>query len=100
MHNGKYQSIGQQVAHTTFQLSSLSYSTKGMQEKALCESCLRILWKKSQENGPLVETLQDRKNKRTRQKNEEEIGKRNQMTALRFHAWESYQTPLSSLHGK
>ena len=57
---------------------------KGSFEKAVGEFC----GKKSQENGPLVEKLQDRKNKWTRQKNEEEIGKRNQMTALRFHTWE------------
>ena len=31
------------------------------------------------ENGPLAEKQQDRKNKRTRQKNEKEIGKGNQI---------------------
>ena len=44
---------------------------------------------KNQENGPLGEKLRDRKNKRTRQKKtRQEIGKGNQMTALRFQTGE------------
>ena len=39
---------------------------------------------KGLENGPLAEKGQYNKNKRTKQKNKEVIGKRNQMTALRF----------------
>ena len=71
MHNGKYQChIAQQAAHTTDQLSSPSCSTRATQKcLTLNEKYLRVFWRKkrrSQENGPLAEKLQD--SKRTRQK--------------------------------
>ena len=55
--------------------------------QSLNEKCWTIFRekKKSQDNGPSAEKLQDRKSKKTRPgKKREEIGKRNQMTALRF----------------
>ena len=55
---------------------------------------------KSQENGPLAEKWQDRKSKSTRQnKTREEIGKGNQMIALRFQTGEWHQTSPASLWG-
>ena len=76
----------QQAAHTTYQLSSPSCSTRAIQKNlTLNEKYLSFL-EKSQENGPLAEKWQDRKSKRTRQKRKktrEEIGNGNQMTALR-----------------
>ena len=70
MHNGKYQCHMRQTAHTTYQLSSPSYSTRAIQKLlTLNEKYLRVCWReKSQENGPLAEKLQVRKSKRTRQK--------------------------------
>ena len=63
--------IWQQAAHTTYQLSSPSCSTRAIQKSlTLSEKCLTIFWKKSQKHGPLAEKWQDRKSKRTRQKNE------------------------------
>ena len=48
--------IWQQAAHTTYQLSSPSCSTRAIQKSlTLKEKYLRVLWKKSQENGPLAE---------------------------------------------
>ena len=48
--------IRQQAAHTTYQLSSLSCSTKAIQKSlTLNDKYLRVFWKKSQENGPLAE---------------------------------------------
>ena len=60
--------IWQQGAHTTYQLSSPSCSTRVIQRSlTLNENYLSVL-EKSQENGPLAEKWQDRKSKRTRQK--------------------------------
>ena len=86
--------IWQQAAHTTYQLSSPSCSTRAIQKSlTLNEKYLRVFWEKSQENEPLVEKWQDRKSKRTRQKKtREEIGKGNQMTALRFQTGGWHQT--------
>ena len=65
--------LWQQAAHTTYQLSSPSCSTKAIQKSlTLNETYWRVFWrKKSQENGPLAEKWQDRKSKRTRQEKEE-----------------------------
>ena len=91
----------QQAAHTTYQLSSPSCSTQAIQKsQTRNKKILRVFWKKSQENGPLAEKWQDRKSKRTRQKKtRQEIGKGNQMTALRFQTGGWYQTFLASLWG-
>ena len=94
--------IWQQVAHTTYQLSSPSCSTRAIQKSlTLNEKYLSFPEKqKRPENGPLAEKRQDRKSKRTRQKNtREEIGKGNQMTALRFQTGERHQTSPASLRG-
>ena len=40
--------------------------------------------KKRQKNGPYAEQLQEKKSKKTSRKTTVEIGKRNQITALRF----------------
>ena len=59
--------IWQQAAHTTYQPSSPSCSTRATQKSlTLNERFLRKRKEKSQENGPLAEKWQDRK--RTRQK--------------------------------
>ena len=51
MHYGKYQChIWQQAAHTTYQLSSPSCSTRAIQKGlTLNEKYLRVFWKKSGE---------------------------------------------------
>ena len=55
--------IWQQAAHTTYQLSSPSCSTRAIQKSlTLNEKYLSFL-EKSQENGPLAEKWQDRKGK-------------------------------------
>ena len=62
--------IWQQAAHTTYQLSSPSCSTRAIQKSpTLIEKYLRVFWReKSHEIEPLAEKWQDRKSKRTRQK--------------------------------
>ena len=55
---------------------------------------------KSLENGPLAEKRQYNKSKRTKQKNKEEIGKRNQVTALRFQTEGDNPTSSASLGGR
>ena len=72
--------IWQQAAHTTYQLSSPSCSTRAKRKsltvnKKIFESFLV--------KGPLAEELQDKNNKRTKQK-KQELGKREQLTALKF----------------
>ena len=63
--------IWQQAAHTTYQLSSPSCSTRTIQiSLTLNEKYLSFL-EKSQDNGPLAEKWQDGKSKRTRQKQKE-----------------------------
>ena len=48
--------IWQQAAHTTYQLSSPSCSTRAIQKSlTLNEKYLTVFWKQSQENGPLAE---------------------------------------------
>jgi len=48
--------IWQQAAHTTYQLSSPSCSTRAIQKSlTLNEKYLRVFWKKSQEHGQLAE---------------------------------------------
>ena len=50
--------IWHQAAHTTYQLSSPSCSTRAMQKSlTLNEKYLRVFWKKSLENGPLAEKM-------------------------------------------
>ena len=66
--------IWQQAAHTIYYLLSPSCSTRAIQKSLtlINKTCLRVFWrekKKSQENRPLAEKRQDRKSKRTRQKN-------------------------------
>ena len=64
--------IWQQAAHTTYQLSSPSCSTRAIQKSlTLNEKYLSFL-EKSQENGSLAKRWQDRKSKRTWQKNKQE----------------------------
>ena len=78
--------IRQQAAHTTYQLSTPSCSTRAIQKSLTLNEKYFSFLEKSQENGPLAEKWQDKKSKRTRQKNKtrKEIGTWNQMTALRF----------------
>ena len=68
MHNGKYQCIWQQVAHTTYQLSSPNCSTRAIQKSLTLNETYLSFLEKHQENGPLAEKLQDKNRKRTRQK--------------------------------
>ena len=93
--------IWQQAAHTTYQLSSPSCSTRDIQKSLILnEKYLRVSGKKCKENGPLAEKWRDRKSKRTRQKKtRQEIGKGNQMTALRFQTGGRHQTSPASLGG-
>ena len=90
--------IWQQAAHTTDQLSSPSYSTRAIQ-KSLTPT--KNIWEFS---GTQSGEWQDRKSKRTRQEEKkekkqtrEEIGKGNQMTALRFQTGGGYQTLIYGL---
>ena len=92
--------IWQQAAHTTNQLSSPSCSTRAVQKNLILNEKYLSFLEKSQENGPLAEKWQDRKSKRTRRKKtREEIGKGNQMTALRFQTGGKHQTSPASLWG-
>ena len=80
--------IRQHAAHTTYQLSSPSCSTRAIQKSlTLNKKIFEFSGKKSGESS-LAEKWQDRKSKRTRQKEKkktrEKIEKGNQMTALRF----------------
>ena len=93
--------IWQQAAHTTYQLSSPSCSTRAIQKSLTFNKKYLSFLEKSQENGRLAEKWQDRKSKRTRQKKtREEIGKGNQMTALRFQTGGWHQTSPASLQGR
>ena len=68
--------IGQQAAHTVYQLSSPSRSTRAIKKPE----------EKSQENGPLVEKWQDKKCK-TRQRKQ----KRRQERGIKWQPWDSRQ---------
>ena len=77
--------IWQQAAHTAYQLSSPSCSTRAIQKKPNShEKCLRVFWGKNPEKD----------NQQNNDKTEgahglEETEKRNQMTILRFQKrWE------------
>ena len=59
-------------------------STRAVQKSLTLNKKYLSFLEKHQENGPFAEKWQDRKSKRTRQKKTKEIGKGNQMTALRF----------------
>ena len=94
--------IRQQAAHTNL-LSSPSCSTRAIQKSlTLNEKYLRVFWEKSQENGPLAEKRQDRKSKRIRQKEKqtEETGKGNQITALRFQTGGDIRHPRPPFGGR
>ena len=92
--------IWQQAAHTTYQLSSPSCSTRAIQKSLTINDKYLSFLEKSQENGPSAEKWEDRRSKRTRQeKTREEIGKGNQMTALRFQTGGRHQTSPASLRG-
>ena len=66
MHNGKYSAIWQQAAHTTYQLSTPSYSTRAIQKSlTVNEKYLRVFWKKK-----VIEWTISRK--MTRQKEQED----------------------------
>jgi len=45
--------IWQQAAHTTYQLSSPSSSTRAIKQSLMKN--IGVFWEKSQENGPLAE---------------------------------------------
>ena len=80
MHNGKYQ-CHMAASCTYHRPSSPSCSTRAIQKSlALNEKYLRVFWKKVE-------------------KTREEIGKGNQMTALRFHTGGRHQTSPASLRG-
>ena len=94
--------IWQQAAHTTYQLSSPSCSKRAIQKSlTLNEKYLRVFWKK-------VRRMDHQQKKMTRQKEQkdqaektrEEIGKGNQMTALRFQTGRGHQTSPASLRGQ
>ena len=86
--------IWQQAAHTTYQLSSLSCSTRAIQKSlTLNEKYLSFLEKKS---GEWTISW-----KMTRQKEQEDSAeKTNQMTALRFQTGGRHQTSPASLRGE
>ena len=84
--------IWQQAAHTTYQVLSPSCS-RAIQKRQ--KNVWAFFGEKSQGNGLLAEKWQDRKSKKTilhrnasnnidRKEESNEIGKRNQMTAMRF----------------
>ena len=98
MHNSKYQC--HMAPSCTYHLPIPSFpscSTRAMQKRQTLKKIFEsFLEKKRQENGPLAEKWQDRKSKRTWQKNKKgnlSIGKGTEMTALRFqtgdisHLW-------------
>ena len=94
--------IWQQAAHTTYQLSSPSCSTRAIHKSlTLNKKYLRVLLEKSQENGSLAEKWQDEKGRRPRQKKtREEIRKGNQMTSPEISDRRETQTSPASLWGK
>ena len=96
--------IWQQAAHTTYQPSSPSISTRAIQKKSLTlnEKYLRVFWKKK--SGEWTRSRKNDKTERARgvgkKQTREAIGKGNQMTALRFQTGGGHQTSPASLRGR
>ena len=92
----------QQAAHTTYQLSSPSCSTRAIQKKP---NPYQNMFKSFLEKK-LGEWIISRKMTRQKEqedqaeKTREETGKGNQMTALRFQTGERHQSSPASLWGK
>ena len=89
--------IWQQAAHTAYQLSSPSCSTRAIQKSLTLNE--KNIWEfsgkkvRKMDHYSLAEKCQDRKSKRTRQGKKQEIGKGNQMTALRFKTGGRHRHP-------
>ena len=79
--------IWQQAAHTTYQLSSPSRSTRAIQKSPTYNQNKLSFLEKSQENGPLAEKWQERNSKRTREKQQE----RRQERGTKWQPWDSRQ---------
>ena len=97
--------IWQQAAHTTYQLSSPSCSTRAIQKSlTLNEKYLRVFWREKKSGEWTISRKMTRKkeqkDKEGRGVGEEEIGKGNQMTALRFQTGGEHQTSPASLRGE
>ena len=93
--------IRQQAAHTTYQLSSPSCSTRAIQKSLTLNKKYFSFLEKSQENGPLAEKWQDKKSKRTRQKKAKK-GDRNVESndSREIPDRGSHQTSLASIRGQ
>ena len=95
-----YVYVSVQAAHTTYKLSSPSYSTRAIQKSlTLNKKHSRIFWKK------VRRTNNQHKNDKTEKatglgtKTREEIGKGDQMTALRFQTEETIKHQIPHGHG-
>jgi len=85
--------IWQQAAHTTDQLSSPSRSTRSIQKSlTLNENYLSFLKKKKSGEWTISREITRQKEQEdyTQKKTKEEIGKGNQITALRFKTGENH----------
>ena len=93
--------IWQQASHTTYKLSSPSCWTRAIQKSlTLNDKYLRLFWKKK--SGEWTISRKNDKTERARglgRKKTREIGKGNQMTALRFQTRGRHQTSTASLPG-
>ena len=90
--------IWQQAAHTTYQLSSPSCSTRAIQKSLTLKKNYEFSGKKSGEwTISRKMTRQKEQEDLAGKKTREEIGNRNQMTALRFQTGEGHQTSSASL---
>ena len=94
--------IWQQAAHTTYQLSSPGCSTIAIQKSLTLNEKIfeSFLEKKSGEWTISRKTTRQKGQKAEAEKTKEEIGKGNQMTALRFQTGGGHQTSPASLQGK
>ena len=91
--------IWQQTAHTTYQLSSPSCWTRAIQKSlTLYEKYLKVFWKKKSGEWTISRKMTRQKEQEDQaEKTREDIGKGNQMTALRFQTGGRYQTSPASL---
>ena len=92
--------IWKQAAHTTYQLSSPSCSTRAIQKSlTLKEKYLSFLGGKSGEWTISRKMTRQKEQKDQAEKTREEIEKGYQMTALRFQTGGRHQTSPASLRG-
>ena len=93
--------IRQQAAHTTYQLPSPSCSTRAIQKSlTLNEKYLTVFWKQKSGQWTISRKMTRQKEQEDKaEKTRKEIGKGNQMTALRFqtggdfirHSWPPFR---------